>query len=179
MLPSFKTREELLELLPKNIICAELGVFQGTFSEIIFNTLNPSLFYMVDIFEGIMGSGDKNGNNMAYIDLSESYNLLKEKYVHKNVKVVKSTTVNFLNSLEDNYLDFVYIDAQHTYEDVSLELQLADKKVKKQGFITGHDYHESAYPGVVRAVAEFCHNNKYKLSLTTDDIYKSFLITRE
>ena len=35
------TRDELISLLPKNLICAELGVFKGDFSKVIFQKMQP------------------------------------------------------------------------------------------------------------------------------------------
>jgi hypothetical protein len=55
-----KTREEMISLLPKQIKIAELGVFKGDFSRILFETINPKSLYLVDVFSGVIGSGDKN-----------------------------------------------------------------------------------------------------------------------
>lgn len=113
-----ENRNLLLQKIPKNIILAELGVFKGEFSEVIMNTINPSLFYLVDLFEGIACSGNKDGNNIVNYDLVKSYTDLKEKYENTNTKVVKNTSFDFLFSLDDDFLDGVYIDADHSYEGV-------------------------------------------------------------
>ena len=47
---------------------------------------------------------------------------------------------NFLYSLPDNHLDWLYLDACHDYKPVSIELENGLNKVKKGGFIMGHDY---------------------------------------
>ncbi len=41
---------------------------------------------------------------------------------------------------EDESIDFLFIDAHHTYEDVKKELELWYPKVKTGGIISGHDY---------------------------------------
>lgn len=174
-----KTREEMLNFLPKKTIGAELGVFEGEFSKQIINTVNPSVLYLVDIFCGEMCSGDKNGNNMKTIDLNSSYTKLSEKYKNTdNIKIIKDTTKNFLNSLENNFLDFVYIDADHTYEGVYSDLFLSREKVKNNGYILGHDY-TPRFQGCVEAVNIFIKKYNLKLLLTTDDICASFLIINE
>lgn len=45
--------------------------------------------------------------------------------------------------LEDESLDFVYIDGDHTYDFVMLDVILFSRKVRKGGIVSGHDYYES------------------------------------
>jgi len=59
-----KTRNNLLKLLPQKLIIAEIGVFEGEFSNIILNECNPNELHLIDIFEGKMCSGDKDCNNI-------------------------------------------------------------------------------------------------------------------
>jgi hypothetical protein len=53
----------------------------------------------------------------------------------------------------DRSLDFVFIDAKHTYGDTTTLLQLYLPKMRPSAVLAGHDYN-SFYPGVVRAVAD-------------------------
>lgn len=169
----------MLTLLPSGMVCAEIGVFEGEYSQIILETLKPKELFLVDLFEGMVGSGDKNGQHMKYLYLNDEYSKLTEKYKQQsNVKVIKEFSTVFLNSLPDSYLDFIYIDAEHTFDSVSKELLVADIKVKKSGYICGHDYCDKT-PGVIQAVDSFCQSNNYSLYLTKTDLYKSFLIKRE
>jgi hypothetical protein len=171
-----KTREEMLSLLPINLIGAELGVFEGEFSKIILNKIQPSVLFLVDIFKGEMCSGDKNGDNMKTILLESSYNKLLEYYKNTdNVKIIKDTTINFLNSLNDDYLDFVYIDADHTYDGVYADLMLSRLKVKNNGYILGHDY-TPRFQGCMDAVNCFVKQFNLNLLLTTEDICSSYMI---
>ena len=62
----FETRIELLNYLNKNLTIAELGVFEGEFSKEIHNICLPNKLYLVDLFDGYFGSGDKDGNNHHY-----------------------------------------------------------------------------------------------------------------
>jgi hypothetical protein len=156
-----KTREEMISLLPKQIKIAELGVFKGDFSRILFETINPKSLYLVDVFSGVIGPGDKNGENFA---------------PNPQVNIVRSYSHDFLNSLEDQYLDAVYIDADHSYEAVKNDLSLSIKKVKSGGFIMGHDYHKNIFPSVVQAVDEFCKENSLFIKYLTEDGCPSFLI---
>lgn len=177
MINKTKDRNILLEILPKNIICAEIGVFNGEFSEKIKETINPSKFYLVDIFYGQAGSGDKDGKNWKHINLDHTLQNLRIRYFNdKSIRIIKNTSFNFLSKLQDNYLDMIYIDGDHSYEAVKQDLNLSYFKIKNNGFILGHDYHEHRFNGVFKAVNEFCQEKKLKIEYITDDLLPSFLI---
>ena len=171
------TREEMISLIPQKIKIAEIGVFKGDFSKILFEKVNPETLYLVDLFSGVIGSGDKNGENFEFINLIESLDHLRNYFApYPQVNIVPSYSHDFLNSLEDQYLDAIYIDADHSYAAVKNDLQLSIKKVKKGGFIMGHDYHKNIFPSVVQAVDEFCKENSLFIKYLTEDGCPSFLI---
>jgi len=175
-----KNREQLISKVPPNCIFAELGVFTGSFSEKIKSLLNPQKLYLVDIFHGVMGSGDVNGEHFQFINLNDSFDNLTHRYsTDPKIKIVKSTTIEFLNSVNDDYLDAVYIDADHSYEAVKQDLNLSFRKVRENGFIMGHDYEENEFPGVVQAVDEFCDEHNLVISLRSEEKLPSFLIRKD
>lgn len=50
--------------------------------------------------------------------------------------------------------DMIYIDALHTYEAVKNDIEMAMDLIKVGGILSGHDYREDMFPGVVQAVDE-------------------------
>jgi hypothetical protein len=171
-----KTREEMLTRIPKFSVCAEIGVFNGSFSQCIIDIANPRSLFLVDIFSGQMISGDKNGENVQQINLYQSYFDLFRKYLNNpNVRLYRGPSGHFLNALPDGYLDFIYIDGDHSYKGVQIDIELSRKKVKTRGFICGHDY-TPQFPGVVQAVNEFCSNHNTKIELTEADMCPSYFI---
>lgn len=66
-------------------------------------------------------------------------------------QVYGCTTVEAAPQVPDRSLDFVFVDAGHSYEAVRDDLRLWRRKVKPGGWLGGHDYHQ-AHPGVIRAV---------------------------
>jgi len=171
---NFENRKEMIlecSKILKNPKILEIGIFKGDFFDYIFNNCNPQILDGVDIFEGITCSGDENGNNVEYYDIGLAYNELTEKYkMHNNVKLHKSDSISYLNSIEDNYYDIIYIDGDHSYDGVKNDLELAIKKIRNNGLIMGHDY-EMNYNkalnyynfGVEKAVDEFCINYNQKI----------------
>ena len=75
-------------------------------------------------------------------------------------------SVDAANEVPDE-LDFVFIDADHSYEGCHSDIQAWAKKIKPGGLLCGHDYDNSEYPqwGVKRAVDEYVAANGLTLEL--------------
>jgi cephalosporin hydroxylase len=71
------------------------------------------------------------------------------------INPIRMTSLEAANLYADNSLDFVFIDADHSYEGVISDIKAWFPKVKVGGHIAGHDYNEIDWPGVVKAVDEF------------------------
>ena len=172
----FNTRDDLFKSFDKGLKIAEIGVFKGEFSRVILENSSPSELYLVDIFSGRMGSGDRDGNNMVYVNLDNEYKRLISEYSKvEEVKIIKSTSIDFLKKSEDNYFDIIYIDALHEYEPVKADIEYAFIKIKKGGFLCGHDYVYKS-PGVIKAVDDFCRNNNLEINYITKDGCPSYAI---
>jgi hypothetical protein len=176
---TIKSRELLLNFFPKNSIGAEIGIFKGEFSQIILDTINPSLFYMVDPWEGNIHSGDKNGENMTNISGETYYieHILPKFGFLKNIKILRNYS-DVIQLFPNDYLDWIYIDAEHHYDYVKADLYNCYDKIKKGGIISGHDYNKDMFPGVVQAVTEFCIDKNLEISFITQDGCPSFLIIK-
>jgi hypothetical protein len=122
---------------------AEVGVYKGkTFKHLIENCDN--LFMIgVDIWEGGYGLDE-------YTHLLKFANMWED-----NVVIYKEYSINAAKFIENNTLDFVFIDANHSYESVLEDIHAWTPKVKADGWIIGHDI---SYPSVTKAVNE-CFSN--------------------
>jgi len=69
----------------------------------------------------------------------------------KNIVKLKGYSSTMSRMFSNNFLDFVYIDARHDYHSVYNDINCWLPKVKKGGWIGGHDYCKE-WPGVMRAV---------------------------
>lgn len=174
----FENRKLMVDYyLKPNMVGCELGVFAGDFSKKLMNT-NPSLLYLVDLFEGTQTSGDVGYEDVGVktANLNEIYTQLCEEYSnHPSVRVVKSDSTEFLSGVSNEYFDFVYIDGDHSYQGVIRDITSAYPKIKRGGYIMGHDYCPTFY-GVMQAVDEFCLNNNLQICATTTCRYPSFCI---
>jgi hypothetical protein len=171
------TREELLSLLPEDSIGVEIGVFKGDFSDIILNIVKPKKLFLIDPWIGNIKSGDKNGENIVYINGDEFYNnIILPKYRNNEIVTLLRDTSKKLSTFDDNFFDWCYIDGDHSYDGVKYDLELLRNKTKNNGIIMCHDYISPRFVGVVRAVDEFCMKYGLKIERITNDGCPSILI---
>lgn len=74
-------------------------------------------------------------------DMDAIYERVQQDFGHlPNVKIHRATSESALAKFEDEHFDWVYIDGNHYYDYVLNDLELALRKVRRGGFITGDDY---------------------------------------
>jgi hypothetical protein len=170
----YKTRSELLDLIPKNCNFLEIGVFVGDFAKEIIEKINPENLYLVDIWLGKYGSGNKDGKNHYEIeDMQTVYLNLYQKYKdNHSIHLIRAASVPFLQSCKNNFFDAIYIDADHTEQAVYADISHSYDKIKNGGIIMGHDYHHE----VKRAVDIFCNKFGQQIKYIADDGCPSFFI---
>ena len=96
-------------------------------------------------------------------DMDEIYKLVSDEFKDFNhVSIIRDYSINLLNHLQTNSLDWVYIDGNHAYEYVIQDLEISFNLVKSQGFIFGDDY-TGVHPGVMKAFDEFLEKYKDKV----------------
>lgn len=152
-------KRELYQLFPKNGIGAELGTCQGDNALMLYRNTQPKELYLIDIWERNEATYQHHPPELVYDDWRE---MVRNKLPHPNVHLVKQDTLSWLDSIPDNFLDWVYIDSLHQYHHVNQEYIRAINKVKKGGIISGHDFycHPTAWKtGVIRAVLNQVQNN--------------------
>lgn len=74
-----------------------------------------------------------------------------DKYFPSRVQIMRMDTKEAHKLVEDGSLDFVFIDADHTYEGCAADIANWTPKVRQGGLIAGHDIN---WPGVLKAVKE-------------------------
>jgi hypothetical protein len=161
-------RTELLELLPKESICAEIGVNEGEFSEEILTMTAPSKLYLIDAWnDSFFHNGKKTMVEEKFSKLMQSGKV--------ELKVGLST--DELPKFPDYYFDWVYLDTAHTYEITYAELDILKTKIKPNGIILGHDYVTGNWIdwfkyGVIEAVHEFCVKEGWEIIYLTNETHQ-------
>ena len=138
----FERRDQLLKKLPKNAICAEVGVFEGEFSQRILKKNNPTKLVLIDAWSAqSMKDNSDVQTSFTQEKFDQTYlNVLTKLQKYDNVEIIRKNSVDAMNSFSDAYFDWVYIDASHEYQDVLDDLEMTIIKVKSGGIIAGDDY---------------------------------------
>ncbi len=179
----YETREEMYLDIPKGGVGAEIGSCKGLNAISMFHIAKPSHMFLVDIWT----EKDPEGNDWCrgtdptlwyanHENLVRSF--FEEQIQQGAITTVRELGANFLYTLEDNSLDWIYIDANHEYDAVSMEIDMAIPKVKKGGYIMGHDYTvETLLWGnsVVRAVNERIQTGDMKMVGISIESFPSFI----
>lgn len=165
MLLPVDPRSVALEMLPKGAVGAEIGVHTGVFSRKILNTASPTRLYLIDpwlhMADEMYSQSFYGGDKVDQSVMDNRHDMVCRRFSGQIkdgvVKVIRSDSVSAADTFEDDYLDFVYIDGDHSYDGVKADLESYAPKVKKGGLILLDDYTLGNWwgDGVVRPVHEF------------------------
>ena len=134
----------------------EVGAWKGRSSAYmaveIINSKKDIKFDVVDTWKG---SDEEAHISDPYIQTDTLYDLFISnlKPVEKYYTPKRMSSIEASKLYKDNSLDFVLLDASHTYVDVKADILAWLPKVKKGALLIGDDYF-SGFPGVIQAVQE-------------------------
>ncbi len=180
-------REKLLAALPKGGVVAEIGVAEAQFSQYILRDAAPAKLHLIDPWEFQTGAYATDDNNVQQSEQQDRYEnvvkIFEAEIAAGRVTIHRDYSENVVDSFEDGYFDWVYVDALHTYEGVKADLTAFDSKVKADGFILGDDYTNNASAqsmnfGVIQAVNEFVSETGYEFMFLTADAYPSYFLAK-
>lgn len=172
-----KNRIELLDLMPKKAIVAEIGVRKGTYAKYIYELTKPKKLYLIDCWEKQKGDYEIDSSN------NQNHDLYYKEVVNqfgqiKNVEIIKDFSENACKKFPVNYFDWIYIDADHTYKAISNDLHNWWPLIKNSGYMCGHDYFTDYWVDVEKAVNKFLQNKKINLYALTLSKYPSWCIKK-
>ena len=140
-------RAYILEQLDKNSKIVEVGVWKGDFSKQILSISRPNLLVLVDSWtfdEKVRGCAPQVSGeeplNQNFFDQAKKDTFDKFKNI-QNVHILDLNSLEASSMYEDNFFDYIYIDAEHTYQAVTKDLEVWYPKLKKNGTLFGDDYY--------------------------------------
>lgn len=153
-------RETFPEFL-KSIGCrtgAEIGVHRGAYTRMFAEQLTGT-FYAIDPWvcwpENVCSGGAYRMKSFpGSIEKTEMARQAAENRLEKynHVKILRQTSVQASITIPDDSLDMVYIDGNHKYPYVIIDLWSYWPKLRDGGIMSGHDHNFSS---VTKAVNEF------------------------
>jgi hypothetical protein len=166
----------LVKFLPENPIGVEVGVREGNYSRALLSNHQDMHLYCVDVW-GKFQDGKKtryldSGENKKFGDAKAGMLQLRDvaEKLSKfggRVNILQLPSTEAAKVFDKDSLDFVYIDADHTYQGVKEDIQSWWPLVKEGGILCGHDYgynKDHTNFGVKEAVDEFVTKEGLKLT---------------
>jgi hypothetical protein len=138
-------RYEMLRRLPAGGVICELGTETGNFAAAMLETCRPLTLDIVDV------------------DFSRCR---ADVQTDPRVRTHRMLTTEYLGSQPENRFDWIYVDADHTYEAVRADIALAKTRVRLGGLLVFNDFARFAHAGlgvigVHQAVCEFIATEKW------------------
>jgi len=164
---NLKSRVSLIYSLPHGGIFVEVGVLRGDFSLTILAGNRPNKLYLIDSWQDQPGTVWQQKDSSAKADHDKNYQLTLSRFAgDKRVHVIKEFSTVAAQRFADGTLDIVYIDADHTKaaEDIAAWWV----KLRRGGWLCGHDYAHTQWSNVKPAVDKFVADNNLTLFLTQE-----------
>ncbi len=162
---------------------AEIGVAEGYFSHFLLDNW-PGKVHQIDPWRILDTPGFSGHGEATNAEQDARYHrMLHASMRYKGRCIVKRmTSEQAVLEFKDGQLDFVYIDAIHTYEAAKEDIKLWYPKVKSGGVLAGHDYLDGVFHGqdygVKRAVTEFASRNKLRVGETKEPDWPSWWVMK-
>lgn len=181
-------RDRLLRYFPSGARVAEIGVAKGHFTQQVRTVCKPSFYALVDPWryqdENIY-YGDSN--NAAQADQDRRHAAVSKRFesskLGRECKVFRMFSADAVKEFPDKHFDWVFIDANHSYEACLEDLRLWAPKVSDDGLLCGHDFAvhgaaRAAKYGVVDAVKEFVKESGFGLAALTIEHFPTYVIAK-
>lgn len=141
----------------------EIGVYKGR----SLYTLAKSCKGKVYGIDPWLARPDREKCFYRYIDMDEVYQEAQENLAGlPNVKLIRKPSLDAVKMFDDKSIDMVFIDGDHAFESVVIDIVIWEPKTKK--IICGHDYNikNPNFAGVVNAVNKH-YKGRFKIAENT------------
>ncbi len=160
----------------------EVGSFEGSYAQLIHSSFPYASITLVDMWE-------TNGNDFYYSVrpgmVENAFQIASKRFEsYSNVRLLKGKSLEASSFFENESINFIYIDADHSYEGCLQDLNAWYPKVKAGGVIAGHDWDcepgllEYSRFGVEKAVRQFFHKRLDDIELTSESFHKSWILVK-
>ena len=131
-----ETRWFVLEMLG-----VAIGVHKGDFSQSILDIVKPRELHLIDPWkhetsvasrEAWYGGQARNGQREMDKRYSDVCGKFGQPVRQGRVRIHRDTSANVLTRFPDEYFDWTYIDGNHLYEYVRLDIELSFQRPKRE-----------------------------------------------
>ena len=154
---------------------AEIGVWNGDYSEALLRGWQPGEFFAVDPWREYPQHDYFDPTNAPQLEMDARYDRTCQRLAgFAGCHVLRKTSFQAARDFPDEHFDCVYIDAAHDYKSVLIDLVTWWPKIRPGGILAGHDYflyqaanHRIEVPTAVDEF--FAHVPQVALAITNDD----------
>lgn len=171
-------RKRVLRAIPRDAVCAEIGVWKGDFAARIRAVARPRELHLIDQWRFVPAYprrwyGGADARSQA--DMDRIHDKVLDRFAgDPRVVIHRQPSETAALAFADGTFDWVYIDADHSYEAVRADLLGWAPKIRPGGVLVGDDYtwrdEQGALP-VRRAVDEFVKNRAPRAHSVDGDQY--------
>lgn len=149
---------------------AEVGVAYGGHAEAILNISTLDKLYGVDPYLHTESYHDPM--NLPQAEFDELYLYVLERLARfgDRYEHIRKTSKQAVDEIPGQ-IDFIYIDADHSYDGVWRDLCAWYAKVREGGVIGGHDYDHPSFPSIKKAVDEFFRRFAWKVHAEGEGVW--------
>ncbi len=134
------SRDDLAELFAElgYRVGVEIGVERALYSEVLLRANPKATIYLVDPWRAHRAYRDHTSQSK----LTVFHELAQERLrpFGKRARVMRSMSMDAVLRFRHGDLDFAYLDANHTFDFVMLDLIEWSKRVRPGGIVAGHDF---------------------------------------
>ncbi len=181
-------RADILKLFPKQGVAAEIGVAKGDFSVEILKSMEPKKLTLIDPWEEQAKANYRtDSSNVVQPEFDRRYNDVLNRFAQERASGVVDIKRAYSTICADEFpyetFDFVYIDGDHTYNAVLSDLRTYLPRLKRDGFLAGHDFSnhllaQYANFGVIEAVCDFVRESAAQIILITGGTFPTYVLAR-
>ena len=153
----------------------ETGIEKGKNATVMYNNIPNLKLYGLDSYKQhpqasyVFHADRRNWNTEAINGWKDQ---CIERMKGRNYVAIEKFTEDAIHDIEDNSLDFVYLDADHSYDFTMQDIILWGRKLRKGGIMSGHDYfYEKGKrrEKVKQAVDDYTNVHGIKFYITDED----------
>jgi len=154
----------ILQKQGENLVGVEIGTCRAESTNwLLSECLNIKKLHTIDPFEEFIDwCGEINSEVISRSEEIAHLNL--KDFADERINIIKNTSNNVFETFEDDSLDFVFIDGDHSYQGVLDDLTNWYGKVKDGGVVSGHDLW---LDDVQKALRQFAQDQKLDLEISS------------
>jgi predicted O-methyltransferase YrrM len=156
--------EEMVESAKGGETFVELGAWFGKSTNYLATKIRESKknikFTAIDTWKGT-DNEELHQNIVGAFNGDIFYEFIDNTTLSNNYSafdIIKDSSYNSAKLFRNSSIDYMMIDAGHTYDDVKSDINIWYNKIKPGGIISGDDYGTNIFEGVTRAVNEYFYD---------------------